>query len=45
MKGIWLAQPVERAALDLRAVSSSPTLGVEPTEQSINNEYLKVVGL
>ena len=28
-RGAWRVQSVERAALDLRVVSSSPTLGVE----------------
>ena len=31
MWGAWLAQLVEHATLDLRVVSSSPTLGMEPT--------------
>ena len=30
-RGAWLAQSVEWAVLDLRIVSSSPTLGAEPT--------------
>lgn len=29
--GAWLAPSVKRATLDFRAVSSSPTLGVEIT--------------
>ena len=29
--GIWLAQSVEHATLDLRVVSLSPTLGMEIT--------------
>lgn len=31
LRGAWLAQSVEHRTLDLRVVSSSPTLGVEPT--------------
>ena len=32
VKGVpWLAQLVEHLTLDLRVVSSSPTLGVEPS--------------
>lgn len=30
-RGIWLAQSVEHATLDLRVVGSSPVLGVEIT--------------
>ena len=30
-RGAWLVQSVEHAILDLRVVSSSPTLGVTPT--------------
>ena len=30
-RGAWLAQSEERVTLDLRDVSSSPWLGVEPT--------------
>ena len=29
--GAWLAQSGEHATLDLRVVSSSPILGMEPT--------------
>ena len=31
-EGPWLAQAVERVTFDLRVVSLSPTLGVEPTK-------------
>ena len=31
LRGAWPAQSVEHATLDLRVVSSSPTLGIEPT--------------
>lgn len=30
-KGAWLAPSIDRATLDLRSVSPSPNLGVEPT--------------
>lgn len=30
-KSIWVAQLVEHAILDLKVMTSSPTLGVEPT--------------
>jgi len=29
--GVWLAQSAERATLDLRVMSSSPMMGVEPS--------------
>ena len=31
LKGAWLAPSEEHLTLDLRVVSSSPTLGLEPT--------------
>ena len=31
LRGAWLAQSVEPATLDLRAVSSSPMIGIEIT--------------
>ena len=30
-RGAWLTQSVEHVTLDLGAVNSSPTLGMEPT--------------
>ena len=30
-RGTWLAQSVDLGTLDLRVMSSSPTLGAEPT--------------
>ena len=34
--GAWQAQSVERMTLDLRVMSSSPMLGMEPTYKKIN---------
>ena len=33
VRDAWLAQPVQHATLDLTVMSSSPALGVEPTEE------------
>ena len=30
-RGVWLAQSVEPPTLDLKIMSSSPNLGMEPT--------------
>ena len=32
-RGAWLAQSTEHMTLNLRVMSSSPTLGVEPTKK------------
>lgn len=33
----WVAQSVEYLTLDLRVLSSAPTLGMEPTEKKSNS--------
>lgn len=41
IRGTWLAQPVASVALDLRIVSSSPTLGVEIKSADKNKQNKK----
>ena len=39
-RGAWLAQSVEHATLDLRVVSSSPTLDMEPTLKKKKKKFI-----
>ena len=38
MRCAWLAQSVKHVTLDLGVVSSSPTLGMEPTKKKKNTK-------
>jgi len=40
--GTWLAQSVDHATLDLKVMSLSPTLGVEPTLKNKSKLVCKV---